>query len=84
MQPEEVQKKIAEALTDCQVQVTEDGGHYNIVVVGERFAGMSPVNKQREVYAIINDEITSGALHAVNIKTLTPEERDRAAKLNIS
>lgn len=85
MQPDEVKKLIQADLPDCEVEVSSgDGSHFDVTVVGERFAGMSPVNKQREVYATITDPITSGEIHAVNIKTYTPEEWEKASKLKIS
>lgn len=84
MSPEDVQKRITDALTDCQVTVTGDGSHFEAVVIGAVFEGMMPVKKQQLVYATINDLITSGELHAMTIKTYTPEEWDKAQKLKVS
>jgi len=84
MSPEEVQNRIAEALTDCQITVTGDGSHFEAVVIGAVFEGMMPVKKQQMVYATVNDLITSGELHALTIKTYTPEEWEKAQKLQVS
>ncbi len=74
MSPEELQSVLQTKLSDCQVTVTGDGYHYNVVAIGERFAGLTPVKKQQAVYACINDLIADGTVHAVSIKTYTPDE----------
>ncbi|WP_020409648.1 BolA family protein [Hahella ganghwensis] len=74
MSPEELQTILQEKLSDCDVQVSGDGYHYEVVAVGERFAGLSPVKKQQTVYGCINDLIVDGTVHAVSIKTYTPAE----------
>ena len=35
MSPEEVQALLESALPDCQFQVATDGGHFNIVAIGD-------------------------------------------------
>ncbi len=84
MQPAEVQQLIEAGLPGCQIDVTGDGSHFDIVVVGELFAGKGPVVRQQAIYATITDAITSGAIHAVNIKAYTPDEWETARKLRIS
>lgn len=74
MSPEELQEILREKLSDCEVNVSGDGYHYEVVAVGERFKGLSPVKKQQTVYGCINDLIADGTVHAVSIKTYTPEE----------
>jgi len=84
MDPEEVKRLIEAGLPGCQVTVTGDGSHFDAVVIGEVFAGQSPVKKQQLVYATVNEHITSGKLHALSIKTYTPDEWKKASKLQIS
>ncbi|WP_116368573.1 BolA family protein [Parahaliea mediterranea] len=61
-------------LAGCQVQVEGAGNHYDILVVGEVFEGMRPVQRQQLVYAGLSEQIADGSIHAVNIKTFTPEQ----------
>lgn len=61
-------------LPDCEFHVQGEGSNYDITAVGEVFEGLRPVKKQQLVYGALNDEIASGAIHAVNIRTLTPAE----------
>ena len=47
MQASEVEKIIKDQLDDIEVKVETDGYHYQIVAVGEVFAGLSAVKKQQ-------------------------------------
>jgi BolA protein len=49
------------------------GGHYQILVVSERFRGVSRVAAQRLVYAALGDLMVHD-IHALSMRTLTPEE----------
>ncbi len=84
MDPTEVENLIKAGLPECEVSVKGDGSHFDAIVVGEVFAGLSPVKKQQLVYATVVDRITSGQLHALSIKTYTPEEWAKASKLQVS
>lgn len=84
MTPEEVKQLIQAGLPDCEVTVTGDGSHFDAIVVGNMFEGMMPVKKQQAVYATVTEQITSGALHALTIKAYTPEEWEKAQKLQVS
>lgn len=84
MQPEAVKALVEKGLPGCQVVVSGDGSHFDVTVIGDMFAGQSLLNKQRMVMATVTHEITSGALHAINIKAYTPDEWEKAKKLQIS
>lgn len=65
---------IRAGLPGAEVQVTGDGSHFDAVVVSDEFAGKSPIQKQRLVMATVRPQIESGELHALSIKTYTPEQ----------
>lgn len=71
---DELKQLLEGKLDDCEVQVAGDGRHFDLVVVGDVFEGMRAVKKQQLVYAAINDQIASGDVHAVNMKTFTKAE----------
>jgi BolA protein len=48
-------------------------GHFNVVVVSDRFAGMGRVERHRAVYAAAGDMIPD-EIHALSARTYTPEE----------
>ena len=74
MDTEQVRALLRDGLPDCDVQVQGDGSHFDIVLVGARFEGLTPVRRQQAVYSVLGPTIRSGAIHAVNIRALTPAE----------
>lgn len=74
MENETVEELIKVGLPGCEVQVTGDGRHFEAVVISEAFAGKSLLQKQRLVMAAVKTQIESDELHALSIKTFTPED----------
>lgn len=75
MDIESVKQLLMNSLEDCEVHVqSADGSHFDVLVIGDVFAGLRPVKKQQLVYAVLNEHILNGSMHAVNIKTFTPQE----------
>ncbi|RKR02520.1 acid stress-induced BolA-like protein IbaG/YrbA [Kushneria sinocarnis] len=74
MQPEQVQQRLNEQLDDCEFHIQGEGCNFQVTAVSERFAELSRVKAQQLIYGALSEEIASGALHAVSIKTYTPEQ----------
>jgi acid stress-induced BolA-like protein IbaG/YrbA len=74
MNPEDVKTLLEAALSDCEVQVESEGSHFNIVAVGDIFEGKRAVQRQQIIYAALDEQISSGAIHAVNMKIFTHQE----------
>ena len=74
MSPDEIKSLLEDRIANSQVEVSVDGSHVNLLVISPAFAGLNPVKKQQLVYGILQDQISSGAIHAVNMKTYTPEQ----------
>ncbi|MDH5393031.1 MAG: BolA/IbaG family iron-sulfur metabolism protein [Gammaproteobacteria bacterium] len=74
MTPEEVKSLIEAGMPGSTVSVTGDGSKFEATVVSAAFEGKTMVQEQKMVYATVNQEITSGALHALTIKAYTPQE----------
>ena len=83
MEPNLIQELISAKLSDCEITVTGENGHFEVVAIGEIFADKSMVAKQQLVYATVKEHITSGAIHALTIKTHTPAEWEKAKKLQV-
>ncbi|MCW8932355.1 MAG: BolA family transcriptional regulator [Gammaproteobacteria bacterium] len=83
MTTDEIKALIEAGLESTQVIVNGDNGMFDTIVVSEAFDGLSPVKKQQMVYATVNSQITSGAIHALSIKAYTPKEWETASKLRI-
>lgn len=68
-------KQIIEAgIPGSEVNVTADGSKYTAIVVSDEFEGKSMVAEQKMVYALVNEHIQSGAIHALTIKAYTKKE----------
>ena len=51
----------------------EGDSHFRVEVVSTAFADKSRLDRQRMVYAILAEELSSG-VHALALRTLTPDE----------
>ena len=56
------------------LEVEMAGNHCSIMVVSDEFEGLGPVKRQQKIYQCLTAQITSGEIHAVNIKALTPSQ----------
>jgi acid stress-induced BolA-like protein IbaG/YrbA len=84
MQPEEVKAKIEAGIPGAEVSVKSDGSHYEVTVISEAFDGKTRLKKEQMVNGTLINEITSGAIHALNIRPYTPAEWATASKLQVS
>ena len=74
MNAQDVKDLLEKQLVDCEIRVEVDGSHVNIIVIGDTFKGKRTVQRQQLVYAALQEQIASGVIHAVNMKTFTSEE----------
>lgn len=54
-----------------------EGGHFRVTIVSATFGGRSLVERHRQVNAAL-DELFAGRIHALALRTLTPEEAAKA------
>lgn len=77
MNTETIKTLIEGGLPDSRADVQgADGVHFEAVVVSPAFAGKLPLARHRLVYATLGD-LMGGEIHALALKTLTPEEAAR-------
>ena len=74
MSPEDVTTLLENALPNCRIEVDSQGSHFNLFVVGDLFEGKRAVQRQQLIYAVLNEHISSGVIHAVNMKLFTHKE----------
>ena len=74
MNADDVRSILEQQLTDCDIKVEVDGSHVNIIVIGDVFQGKRPVQRQQIVYGALQEQIASGVIHAVNMKTYSVQE----------
>ncbi len=74
METDKVKQIIEQGIDDCEATVTADGSKYTAIVVSDVFEGKTMVAEQKMVYALLNEHIQSGAIHALTIKAYTRSE----------
>ena len=78
MDAETIRKLIETGLPGAEVRVFgDDGVHFEASVVCGAFRGKLPLARHRLVYATLGD-LMGGAIHALALKTVTPEEAGQA------
>lgn len=82
MDTNEIKQVLMDSLPLDEVIVNGDGSHFQVVVVGAMFEGMSRVKQQQTIYAPLMEYIADNRIHALSIKAYTPEEWKRDRKLN--
>ena len=73
---DELKTRIEQAIPGSRAQVedlTGGGDHFRAEVVSERFDGLSRIEQHKLVYDVFGGEV-GGPIHALSIKTSTPEE----------
>lgn len=81
-----IRERLTEALSPVSLEIQDDshkhaghagarsgGGHFDVRVVSEAFAGKSPIQRHRLVYDALGDAMQT-EIHALSIKAFTPDE----------
>jgi len=65
---EMMHQQIAEAIPGADIQVTGNGGHFEIKVVSTEFEGLNTLKKQRLVYGAIKELMAgdNAPVHAID------------------
>lgn len=74
MQTEAIRQLIEDGIPGAQVTVTGDGSHFEAVVVSDAFRDKNMVQQHQLVYGTLGGRMESGEIHALALKTFTPEE----------
>jgi len=77
--PEDIKRWIEAGLPGAEVEIEGDGHHFNAVIVSPAFAGKTMVEQHQMVYRALGDKMKS-EIHALSMRTLTPEERAAGAR----
>ena len=80
-----IRERLTQALAPAQLDIIDDShqhaghaaaggaGHFTVLIVTDRFAGMSALERHRLVYASVGD-LMPHEIHALSIKAKTPDE----------
>lgn len=72
--PESIRLNIAQGMATEHLSVVGDGRHFEAIVVSEEFAGKSRVQRHQHVFKVLGDRMRDEMIHALSIKTYTPQE----------
>jgi len=73
VRPEQIKTYIENGLECDFVEVSGDGHHFEAVVVSAAFRGKPKVQQHQLVYRALGDRMRE-EVHALSMRTLTPEE----------
>ena len=77
MDSQAIHNLIQSGMPDAKITVHgADGVHFEALVVSAAFVGKMPLARHRMVYATLGEHM-GNAIHALALRTLTPEEADR-------
>ncbi|NEP59743.1 MAG: BolA/IbaG family iron-sulfur metabolism protein [Symploca sp. SIO2G7] len=73
--PQQVEEMIKTEIPDAQVMVQDLGGgnHLQAIVISSEFEGKTLVKQHQLVYAAVQEAMATEAIHALALKTYTPE-----------
>jgi stress-induced morphogen len=77
--PEDIRSRIEASIPGAHANVedyTGGGDHFRATVTASAFAGLSRIQQHRLVYDVFGAEI-GGAIHALSLKTLLPEQEQQ-------
>lgn len=66
--------RLQQAFPNDSISIGGDGYHFEATIVSTQFVGKRAIARQQLVYAAVNDWISSGELHALSMRCLTPDE----------
>ena len=71
--PDLIKNYIVAGLECTHLEVEGDGQHFTALIVSPAFAGKRLIQRHQLVYAALGDRMKA-EIHALSMKTLTPEE----------
>jgi acid stress-induced BolA-like protein IbaG/YrbA len=79
MDTETITSLIRDALPEADIDVrSDDGVHFAALVVARDFEGLSRIRRHQLVYGALGERM-GGEIHALALRTLTPEEASQQA-----
>ena len=74
-----IEDSIRAVLPCTHLSVSGDGAHFEAVIVSPAFSGLNRVRQHQLVYGALGDRMRQ-EIHALSMKTYSPEEWERAAR----
>jgi acid stress-induced BolA-like protein IbaG/YrbA len=66
--------QIEKSIAGSKADVNGDGSKFEALVISDEFDGLSTLKRHKMIYAVLDEHIKSGAIHALTIKAYTASE----------
>ena len=74
MTADQLETIIAQQLPCQHLSVEGDGRHWYATIVSDQFEGLRLIQRHQKVYATLGQKIHTDEVHALSMKTYTPNE----------
>lgn len=77
MTPDQLKARIESLAPQTEVQVNDLTGtqdHYEAIIVSPAFVGKPMIEQHRMIFGLVKAEVDSGEVHALTLKTFTPDQ----------
>lgn len=71
MQFEDIKVFLQQQMPGIQIEIEGEGCDFQLNLIDDELAAMSPVKRQQRVYAHLNPLIADGSIHAITMKFFT-------------
>jgi acid stress-induced BolA-like protein IbaG/YrbA len=75
--PEQIKSTLEQALPGSTIEMqdlTGGGDHWHVFIVSPEFEGKGLIEQHQMVYAALKEEMGDQRIHALALKTFTPEQ----------
>lgn len=74
MTPEEINQIVLTELPDADLDISGDDCSFTLRVISESFAEVKPLDRQKRVLKLFQQQLKSGVLHALTVKAYTMQQ----------
>lgn len=74
MTSDDVKNLLVESFSAADIHVEGEGAKFLVEITSDAFLGKRAIARQQMVYAVLNDHISSGEIHAVTMNLKANEE----------
>ena len=67
---------LSSSFNDAQIEVSGSDSKYDVKIISDDFLGKNTIDRHKIIYALLNQYIASGEIHALSIKSLTKNENE--------
>ena len=67
---------LSTSFNDAQIEVSGSDSKYDVKIISDDFQGKNTIDRHKIIYALLNQYIASGEIHALSIKSFTKNENE--------